>query len=248
LKGAWLEDVPLDTPAVLDALIDAALARRFSELSLICCSLSPASIPAFVRLLGGGALTHLIISGEQKLLDAPAAALLADALGANTTLRIFQLDGVLLWDDTEAGFAVMTALTAHPSLQGLFLANNEMHIGNAVAAGAALGALVAANAPALQTMNVSYSPLGDAGLAPLFGALARNTHLHILHCEDSAMSDAFARDTFLPAIRANTTLRELAASHWWGGEEDGIAPAEVLQAEALVAARADADDADDAAA
>jgi hypothetical protein len=55
------------------------------------------------------------------------------------------------------------------------------------------------------------------------------------------MSGAFARDTFLPAIRANTSLRELAASEWWGGEEDGVAPEEALQAEALVRARADAD-------
>jgi hypothetical protein len=54
------------------------------------------------------------------------------------------------------------------------------------------------------------------------------------------MSNLFACNRFLPAIRANTSLRELSASEWWGGEDDGIAPEEVLQAEALVKARADA--------
>jgi hypothetical protein len=136
----------------------------------------------------------------------------------------------------------MTALTAHPTLEELHLDNNmSIFDDHAAAVGAALGALVAANAPALQMLNVSYSSLGDAGLAPLVDALPRNTHLRLLHCKDNPMSDAFARDTFLPAIRANTSLRVLSASEWWGGDEDRIVPDEVLQAEALVKARADAD-------
>jgi hypothetical protein len=241
LKRAWLQVVPLDVPAVLDAFIDAALARRFSDLDLIRCNLSPASIPAFVRLLGGGALISLSINGghQAPLFDAPAAALLGNALRANTTLCTLQLKGVFLWADAEAGVAVMTALTAHPSLQRLNLANN--HVGDAAAVGAALGALIAANAPALHTLYVSHSALGDAGLAPLFDALPRNTHLRTLRCNGIAISAAFSRDTFLPAIRANTSLRELEASAWWGGEEGAVAPDEVLQAEALVKARADAD-------
>jgi hypothetical protein len=241
LKGAWLEDVPLDTPAVLDAFIDAALARRICELTLERCSLSPASIPAFVRLLGGGALTRLFINGGQRRLwDVPAALLLADALRANTTLRMLQLAGVMLWADTEAGVAVTTALTAHPSLHTIVLRINQPHA-NAAAAGAALGALVAVNALSLQTLDVSYSSLGDAGLAPLFAALPHNTHLRELYCEDNGMTAAFAHNRFLPAVRANTSLRELMASGWFGGAEDGAAPDEVLEAEALVKARADAD-------
>ena len=55
------------------------------------------------------------------------------------------------------------------------------------------------------------------------------------------MSEDFARERFLPAVRANTSLRKLRASEWWGDEEDGEAPPEVLEAEALVAARAAAD-------
>jgi hypothetical protein len=242
LQGAWLEDVPLDASAVLDALIDAALARRFSELDLMRCNLSPASIPAFVRLLGGGAMINLCINGGyQALLDAPAAALLADALRANTTLLKLQLDSVRLWDDIEAGVALITALTAHPSVRELCLMNNRVHADATAAVGAALGALVAANAPALRELYVSFSSLGDVGLAPLFAALPRNTHLRVLHCELNAISDAFARDRFLPAIRASTSLRKLDASAWWGGVEDGIAPDEVREAEAIVRSRADAD-------
>jgi hypothetical protein len=245
-----LMDVALDTPAVLDALIDAALAQRFSMLSVMHqCSLSPASIPAFVRLLGGGALTRLLIAGGRRLLlDAPAALLLADALRANTTLRMLKLRSVRLWADAEAGVALMTALTAHPSIQTLALLDNTVHADAAAAVGAALGALVAANAPTLCKLDVAHSSLGDAGLAPLIDALQRNTHLRTLCCGDNGMSAAFARDTFLPAIRANTTLRELADGAWWGGVEGGIAPDEVLEAEAIVKARADADAAADAAA
>jgi hypothetical protein len=237
LEKAFLEYVPLDAPAVLDALIDAALARRLSELNFTCCNLSSASIPAFLRLLGGGAVTQLVIDGGRRLLDAPAALLLADALRANTTLRILQLDDVFIWDDMVAGVAVMTALTAHPSLHLLNLINNRVHVGNAAAVGAALGALVAASTPALHTLYVPFCALGDVGLAPLVDALPRSTHLRELYCKGNAMSDEFARDNFLPAIRANTSLRMLEAS-----DKDIInVPDEVHEAEALVKARANAD-------
>ncbi len=244
VERVWLRDVPLAMPAVLDAFIDAALERRISELMMLCCSLSPASVPALARLLGSAALTELRIdNGGMQLLDAPTAfALLAGALQVNTTLRMLQLERMELWRDARASMAVVRALTAHPSLQDLSLCDNQpVNVDAATTAGAALGALVAANAPALRELHITYSSLGDAGLAPLLDALASNTHLRALHCDDNAMSEAFARDTFLPAIRANGSLRELVASEWWGGVEDGVAPEEVLQAEALVNGRAKAE-------
>jgi hypothetical protein len=243
LQGLWLEDVPLDTPAVLDAFIDAALERRLSQLRMDRCSLSHASAAALARLLGSVALTQLWIDNDENpLLDAPAAALLADALRANTTLQVLELDCMDLWSDVAAGVAVMRALTAHPSVRVLSLFQNQAAtVDAAAAAGAALGALVAANAPALHDLYVESALLSDAGLAPLLDALAANTHLLALDISDNAMSAAFARDTFLPAIRANSSLRELAASNWWGGEEYGAAPEEVFQAEAFVKARNAAD-------
>ena len=81
------------------------------------------------------------------------------------------------------------------------------------------------------------SALGDAGMGPLLDALAQNTHLRLLYCTNTGMSEGFARDRFLPAVRANTSLKVLCASSNWGGDAHGQAPAEVLEAEALVAAR-----------
>jgi hypothetical protein len=243
LQGVWLQDVPLDTPAVAGAFVDAALERRITQLDTEHCSLSPASAPALARLLGSTALTGLTIHNEaRQLLDAAAAELLGDAFRANTTLRTLFLNGVDLWRDAAAGAAVVTALSSHPSLHELVLHDNRMHVAAAAATvGAALETLIAANAPALYTLDVDKCSLGDAGLAPMFHALPRNTHLGDLCCQDNGMSVAFARDTFLPAIRANRSLRNLVASAWWGGEEDGIAPAAVFQAEVLVTARANAD-------
>jgi hypothetical protein len=243
LEGMWMEDVPLDTPAVLDAFVDASLARCLMHLTFDRCSLSPASAPALTRLLGGGALTRLVvIGGGLGLLDAPAAALLAGVLRANTTLHFLRLTGVDLWRAEYASADVIRALAAHPSLQELWLDNNRpATASDAAAAGAALGALVAANAPALRKLYLAQSALGEAGLAPLLHALPANTHLRVLHCSDNNMSAAFARDAFLPAIRANSSLRELGASEGWANWHGNVAPEEMLQAEALVKARADAD-------
>jgi hypothetical protein len=239
LKGVCLQDVSLDTPAVLSAVVEAALERRLVRISFRRCKLSPASAPALARLLGSTALTRLIIIGGdgRELLDAGAAALFADALRANATLCYLTLFSVDVWRDANVGAAVMGALVAHPSLQLINLCSNPVQVDAVAVVGAALGALVAANAPALHDLNVGSSVLGDAGLAPLVEALRSNTHLRELYCDDNDMSAAFARDRFLPAIRANTSLRMLVASDWWGGEVDGVAPEEVLEAEALVDAR-----------
>ena len=68
-------------------------------------------------------------------------------------------------------------------------------------------------------------------------ALPHNHHLRVLSISHTGASQAFSRDRTLPAIRANTSLRELTASAWWGGDANGVAPPAVLEAEALVAAR-----------
>ena len=47
-----------------------------------------------------------------------------------------------------------------------------------------------------------------AGLAPIVEALALNRHLRELDLSYNDMSEAFAREQLLPALRANTTLRE----------------------------------------
>jgi hypothetical protein len=234
LASVSLHQMPLRLPAVLNAVVDAALARRLSFVRLDHGQLSPASAPALSRLLSGDALTQLYLSNAfRQLLDEPAAALLANALRANTSLTALTLDSIELWRDAAAAAELMAALTAHPRLRLLNISLNRPRLGGmqAAEAGAALAALLLANAPALQTLGISDCRLGDEGMRPVFAALRHNTHLTKLNADDE-MSEAFARNELLPAVRANTSLIQLRAG---GG---GVVKVAAREAEALVAARA----------
>jgi hypothetical protein len=109
---------PLSTLAVLDAVVDAALALRLNSLSLFSCHVTPACAPALARLINGGALTELYVyNTNEQLLDQPAAALISDALLANSTLKhsltSLKLPGCRFWEDADAAALVLGALTAH---------------------------------------------------------------------------------------------------------------------------------------
>jgi hypothetical protein len=186
--------------------VDAALARKWNSVGFSGCRLSPASVPALTRLLGSSTLTELGISQYEAFLDAPSAALLGDALRGNSTLTTFRFDAQL-WQNADAAATLLGALTGHSSLRTLKLSNRA--VAGAPAAGAPLGTLVGANAPALTQLYVGFSDLGDAGLRPLFEALPRNTYLRTLDISRNGISSDFARDVLLPAVRANTGLREL---------------------------------------
>ena len=215
LRELSLVAVSLQTLAVLDAVAAAATACRLPSLVFDRCSLSPASVPALVRVLRAGALTSLKVSvNGQALLDAASGVQLADAVAAHRTLLKLAFVDSQFWLDAAAAAAIMHAVTGHPSLQILHLGRNLPP--DVAAAGAALGALVAADAPALRKLSFCHSArLGDAGMLPVLDALARNTHLRELDCHNVGMSDQFAQDIFLPAMRANTGLRKLAASEFW---------------------------------
>jgi hypothetical protein len=214
---AWLADLRLGgTPAppvavlVLDALLHTAQSRRLTSLRCDFCGLSPASAPALACLLRDGALTSLCVLDIQVLLDMPSASLLAAALRANATLTSLQLSGVRLWRDADAAAELLGALTAHASLRVLnLLCNAAAADANRAAAGVSLAALLAANAPALTHLDVSDCWLLDDGLRPLCAALRANTHLRSLSLHNNDMSDAFAADVLLPAVRANSSLRAL---------------------------------------
>jgi hypothetical protein len=196
-----LVGAPMGAAAALDAVVEAALACRLQKLELVACRLSPASAPALARLLGGSALTKLHIYGSyEELLDEPAAVLLCTALRANTTLTSLVLDAVSLWRDSAAAVALLNALTAHPSLCQLDVGRNPVGA-TQHRAGAALGALVAANAPTLRNLRINESDLGDAGMGALVDALPRNTHLQLLRYGGNGMSEAFVRERLLPAVR-----------------------------------------------
>jgi hypothetical protein len=224
LSHLSLGEAQLGAADVLDALVDAALSNRVAAMEFEACALPAASAPSLVRLLGGSALTSLTISCNlAQLLDAPAAALLGSALRTNGVLRHLKLS-VRLWVDLGAAMTLLSSLAAHPSLRELSLAVNKVAPEHAACAGMALFALLAANARALRTLSVSFCNLGDVGLRPLFEALPRNTHLRTLRCAGNDMSEAFARDVLLPAVRANTSLLTL----WTGERHTGAMDAEAL--------------------
>jgi hypothetical protein len=225
----------LDAPAALDAVVDAALARRLHSISFSHCRLSPASAPALARLLRSDTLTSLSIEGDGLvLLDAAAAAVLAAALRANATLTALSLRVVGVFSefsDPAVATELLGALTGHASLRSLDLEHDRVFDAHRAAAGALFGALVAANAPSLTQLNVAYCDLGDDGLSPLFDALRVNSHLRTLKCGGyGIMSEAFAADALLPAVRANASLRCLEVLD--EGEAAGV-----LEAAALVAQR-----------
>jgi hypothetical protein len=198
-----------DEPAFMGALVDAALARRLSEFTLERCG-SPAAV-LLARLLAEGSLTSLVVKGGTQLPDAAGAALVADALRANTTLTKLQLDNAGLCADMRVAGALLGALVGHPSLRELHVTGEYLTDWprNASVVGAALAALIAADAPALRVLVCSTNMLRDNGLAPIVGVLALNRHLRELDLRGNLTSGAFARERLLPAVHTNTTLRVL---------------------------------------
>jgi hypothetical protein len=207
LRELELESAPLFTLAALNAVVDAALTRRLQTVAFDSCDLLPASAPALARLLRSDALTTLECWG-MDLLDAPAARVLAAALRANSTLTSLTLKGVGVFRDAAAGAELLGALTGHARLRVLNLGGNAMLAAHQAAVGAALGALVAANA--LSELEVSECNLGERGMRALVAALPANTHLRALDCGGNGIGRAFASDVLLPAVRANVSLRELS--------------------------------------
>jgi hypothetical protein len=100
------------------------------------------------------------------------------------------------------------ALAGHPRLHTIDLSSNSAY-GVYADVAAALCALVAANAPALQQLHVNHAQLNDAAMGPLVEALRHNTHLRVLDVTCNDVSESFERDRLLPAVRANSSLRTL---------------------------------------
>jgi hypothetical protein len=228
-----LMDAADENPMVLDAFVDAALSLPLLHtIKLFNRRLSPASVPALARLLGSRTLTELNIqNGYRALWDAPAAALLGDALRANTTLTTLALCETRLWSDHDAAAALLGALLGHTSLRQLGVTcNGRPSDEDRLHAGALLGALVAANSPALKALSVSGCYLSDTGLRPLFEALPGNSHLRTLDCSINRISAAFAADVLLPAVRANTSLRTLITHADYEQQSDAAREAMALVA------------------
>ena len=136
-----------------------------------------------------------------------------------------------MWRDHAAAAALLGALTGHASVRRLALVGEwRLSEEERLHAGALLGALVAADAPALTALDVLDNHLSDDGLRPLFEALPGNSHLRTLHCSHTDMSDAFSPDVLLPAVRANTSLRSLLVCGQVERQLDAAREAEALVA------------------
>jgi hypothetical protein len=226
--------------AAMNALAAAALRCRLSRFEILggASYLGPHCAPALARLLCGNVhIQDLSINNYgSRLLDKPGAALLGAALRACPSIEVLSLQSTELFTDLEVAQAVIGGATAHPSLRMLVLSPGgggepeELSAAAQAAAGAALGALVAANAPALEELHISFCGLGDAGLRPVAQALRANTHLTQLECKGNGATEQWARDDLLPAVRANTALQRLGAAAYG---THGAAQ----QAEAVVEAR-----------
>ena len=143
------------------------------------------------------------------------AALVADALRANTTLTEICFDEAhLCYFGVEPATVLLGALVGHRSLRSLKLVHEEEELrSDSAEFGAALAAIIAADAPALRALILHNNALEDGGMMPLVAALPRNRHLQLLDIRGNFMSDTFVREQLLPAVRANTGLRQLECSY-----------------------------------
>ena len=135
-------------------------------------------------------------------------ASLCDALRSTTTLTSLTLSELQQLAPPVVA-ALLGALTAHRSLQALDFTSTQFE--DAAAAGQALAALLAANAPALTELHMRGCGLGEAGVGALLDGLPRNTHLRVLDISNSRVPAGFLAARLLPAVRANTGLRKLLA-------------------------------------
>jgi hypothetical protein len=198
----------------LERALDAAAAARVRCLTLLANA--PLCGLALGRLLRAGALNVLSIVRGSLPEDAGGCAALAAGLRESALTQLNLLEGSDVFAEPMRGVALLSALTWHPTLADLAI---ELSIAPEAARaplGAALGALVAANAPALTALDVNGAQLGDEGMRPLAEALRLNTHLQSLEVDGNALTRTF-RSELAAAARACTSLRTLKPP---GADED----------------------------
>ena len=230
LRSLKLVRAFMHNQAVCEKLVDGVLAAPLTSLELSSFVAPAGFAPTLARLLRGQSLSTLVLSELQGVFtDKDSCAMLAEARRANTTLTSLTLLQAKLWlqwrwperSEKRAGTLLLAALEGHPSLRKLDFrckrrGRDDPHDeADVAAAGDALGALVAAHAPALRELNVSQSSLGDydgVGLFSLCGALWFNTHLRSLNLAFNEITEEFAVQRLLPAVRNNTSLLQVTVA------------------------------------
>ncbi len=214
LRCLWLDFAPLHIRAAMRAVVDVALSSRLAALSLTWCGLAKERSDDFIselaRLVSDGSLTELLIAKQLHypgLFNEPVnVSPLCAALRSSTTLTSLTLQDLGIWTHLATGNAILRALTGHASLQKLDLFQRDSEDGGnaeleraveqrALAQSVAITALVAADAPALQHLNLDGIWFGgDAGRRPIYQALSQNTHLRTLTCVSCAEGAGITED------------------------------------------------------
>jgi hypothetical protein len=223
LQRCELLYVPLDDAPT--ALVDAFLAcPLLTDLDLRCTTVTPDALAALARLLAADRLSRFSFTECTPSADlwesreAPMA--FAASLRAARRLTDLSLDGIWLLETrgaVGAEAAILASLVGHPSLASLNVGTSSTRASATSAPamlGAWLGAVVAANAPALARFSFAIAPVSDADALPFFVCLPFNTHLRWIVIFSHNLSLDFMRDVALPAIRTNTSLRHASVPQY----------------------------------
>jgi hypothetical protein len=204
-----LGNAQLDVPGLLAHVVDCALASRLRGVRLATCSLPDAAETAtqLVRLLDGGVQSLSVQHGLARGVDPAATAVLCAALARSRCLSCFKLRTTVQRAYATSVESVVSSLMDHPTLTELELELHNVDKPASRLVGRSIGRLIEANAPQLRSLSLAWTELdGDASVAIIAAALARNTHLRSLDLRHMGYSDAFLRKTLLPAIRLNTGI------------------------------------------
>ena len=199
ISGDWA-DVPHTLPigsAAFNALVDVILECRISSMQFSNAGLTRVCVPGLMRLLAEDSeIRELTVNnmGNNRLLNEATAAQLSAALRENTSLRAFDVSAIRM--GVAAATVMLTAAVGHRSLRTLYIGvetggDEDPEILRRFRN--ALHALIAANTPTLQTLEITID--GDDADDPLDNsphcvacrkavvvALRSNTHLTVVEC------------------------------------------------------------------
>ena len=212
LEEVGIVGTPLDTPAVLGALVDAAIAHGLRRLYFSGTHRIPQPATHFARLLRDAPRLSMLLLTGMNAVDAASEVAFAAALPAST-LKVLRLEDLNLWeryDPGGPGHTLVDALVGHPTLQNISLAHNavpheQFDPQNTV--GECLARLLAANTPSLHTLHLDSIEARSFNVRPLFAALTSNTHLRTLFMRDNELYAGFRRIVMLPCVCASVALR-----------------------------------------
>lgn len=122
LQELGIKDTPLDTPAVLGALVDAAIGHGLTGFFCSECELGPLAATHLARLLRDAPRLSALLLHIDSLCEAASAPVLASALRVSS-LSVLSLESVRLWHN-GMGSTMIDALVGHRTLQQILLSYN----------------------------------------------------------------------------------------------------------------------------